>query len=50
MGGFLAYGAGHEVLTEANLSEVYGMRIQLVRSVDKAGRESVMCRPVLDEL
>lgn len=49
-GGFLAYGAGHEVLTEANLSEVYGMRIQLVRSVDKAGRESVMCRPVLDEL
>lgn len=50
-GRFFAYGPSREVLTEANLSQVYNMRIKVLNTRDEGtGEEYVMCRPVLESL
>lgn len=50
-GRFFAYGPSREVLTDANLSQVYNMEIRVLHSQDPIGGEDhLLCRPVLDSL
>lgn len=47
-GRFFAIGPSKEVMTDDNLSEVYGMRMLVLTARDDSGREHLTCRPILE--